>query len=442
VSLRARLALSAAVAVAAATALTSGVVYLAYSSQVTHKLDKSLETRAAKLSARGLGNLLALRFNEPVFGGIEGITQIVTAKGRVLRPPSAQQTLKVDPRAAAVASGASRSFYENVNTAAGTQRVLTLPLGSGYALQVARPVGDLSANVHNLAILLLLVNLAGIALAAVLGLAVARSALSPLARLTRTVETLTATGDLEIAIPAEKGELGVLAARFDELLRALRASRAAQRQLVADASHELRTPLTSLRMNLETLLDAPDLPRTDKERLLRDLTSQIDELNGLVGDLVEVARDSEPAATITDIRLDQLVERMVESARRNAPQVTFSTTLTPSVIRGVPGRVERAVANLLENAAKWSPREATIEVGVSHGEVTVRDHGSGIDPDDLPHVFDRFYRASTARGRPGSGLGLAIVRNVAETHGGTVSAENTGDGGALFRLTLRPVDGR
>ncbi len=435
-SLRVRLAVAAAVAVAIATTLSSGVIYLVDRSQVAHKVDRSLEKHAVGLQVRGRSRLLAFRFKQPTFGGIVGIAQVVTAQGTVVRAPFTQTSLKPDARASAVAAGMRGSFFESVQTDVGTLRVLTVPLGRGYALQVARPVGDLSAGVHELLVLLLFVNLGGIALAIVLGLVVARTALSPLTRLTRAVETLTATGDLDTHVPAGRGELGVLSARFSELLSMLRASRAAQRQLVADASHELRTPLTSLRMNLETLLDEPHLSNPDRGRLLRDLTTQIDELATLVGDLVEVARDSEPEQTVTDVRLDQLVERMVESARRSAPGTTISTAVEPTTVRGVPKRLERAVANLLDNAAKWNPQREPIEVTVCNGELTVRDHGPGIAPNDLPHVFDRFYRAPNARSTPGSGLGLAIVRNIAETHGGTASAETKPDGGTLFRLSL------
>lgn len=439
-SLRARLVVAAALAVAIATTLSSGVVYLLDRSQVAHKVDRTLEKHAVGLQARGRSHLLAFRFKQPTFGGIVGIAQVVTAQGTVLRTPFTQTSLKADARASAVAAGKRGSFFESVQTDVGTLRVLTVPLGRGYALQVARPVGDVYAGVHELFVLLLLVNLGGIALAVVLGLVVARTALLPLTRLTRTVETLTATGDLDTDIPAGRGELGVLSARFSDLLSMLRASRAAQRQLVADASHELRTPLTSLRMNLETFLDEHDLSNSDKARLIRDLTTQIDELTTLAGDLVEVACDSEPEHTVTDVRLDQLVERIVESARRSTPEATISTALEPTTVRGVPKRLERAVVNLLDNAVKWSPHGTPIEVTVCTCELTVRDYGPGIAPNDLAHVFDRFYRASNARSTPGSGLGLAIVRNIAETHGGTVSAETKPGGGTLFRLSLRPSD--
>jgi two-component system sensor histidine kinase MprB len=223
------------------------------------------------------------------------------------------------------------------------------------------------------------------------------------------------------------------------MLEALEESQRAQRQLVADASHELRTPLTSLRTNMEVLTEVTSLPREDREKLLRDVIAQLDELTVLVSDLVDLARGDEPVETPQDVRLDLLVAEAVERARRHAGDRRFNTDLHPTLVPGVPGRLDRAVANLLDNAAKWSPPGGEIEVWVRDGEVSVRDYGPGIDDADLPFVFDRFYRAPTARGLPGSGLGLAIVRQVAASHGGEVVAERAPGGGARLRLRIPAV---
>ena len=181
---------------------------------------------------------------------------------------------------------------------------------------------------------------------------------------------------------------------------------------------------------------ADALPAEDRTRLLRDVVAQLDELTVLVTDLVDLARGDEPADVTEDVRLDLLVSEAVERARRHAGQVRFVTDLEPCFVTGVPARLDRAVTNLLDNAAKWSPPGGDVEVVVRNGEVTVRDHGPGIDDEDLPFVFDRFYRARTARGLPGSGLGLAIVRQVAESHGGEVGVERAEGGGARFRLRV------
>jgi two-component system sensor histidine kinase MprB len=224
---------------------------------------------------------------------------------------------------------------------------------------------------------------------------------------------------------------------FNQMLTALDQSVTAQRQLVADASHELRTPLASLRTNIEVLAGGKQLPSEERQKLLQDVIGQIEELTALVGDLVELARDdatTEPC--VEDVRLDRLVAAAVQRAQRHAPAVRFETSLQPALVSGVPARLDRAIANLLDNAAKWSEH---VEVRNRGGELTVRDHGPGIPEPDRAHVFDRFYRADAARGRPGSGLGLAIVRQVAESHGGGVTVEGAPGGGALFRLRL-PVE--
>ena len=208
------------------------------------------------------------------------------------------------------------------------------------------------------------------------------------------------------------------------MLGALEESDRAQRQLVADASHELRTPLTSLRTNIEVLASDRQLPPGERERLLSDVVEQLGEMTTLISELIELARGEQHRVEPEDVRLDLVAAGAVERTRRNRPGVEFRTDLA-RVARSTesPETLDRALGNLLDNAAKWSPPGGEVEVSVRDGEVTVRDHGPGIDEEDLPYVFDRFYRAPSARGLPGSGLGLAIVRQVAQAHGGTVVAE-------------------
>lgn len=209
----------------------------------------------------------------------------------------------------------------------------------------------------------------------------------------------------------------------------------AQRQLVADASHELRTPLTTVKTNVEVLARA-ELSEKERKVILGDVAEQIDELALLITDIVELARGVEPSSELEEVRLDLLVADAVDRARRLTARGTFVTELEPCLVLAVPSRLDRAVSNLLDNAVKWSPPAGKIEVTVADGEVSVRDHGPGIDEADLSFVFDRFYRAPAARSLPGSGLGLAIVRQVAESHGGQVVALRHEDGGALLRLSL------
>jgi two-component system sensor histidine kinase MprB len=218
------------------------------------------------------------------------------------------------------------------------------------------------------------------------------------------------------------------------MLEALEDAARARRQLVADASHELRTPLTSLRTNIEVLAREGDMTPSDRKALMSDVLEQLGEMTALVSELVELARGEGQPADAEDLRLDELVAGAVERARRNAPGVAFQTDLDHSVIHGVPSTIDRAVTNLLDNAAKWSPPHGVVDVAVRDGEVVVRDRGPGIEDADLPHVFDRFYRAPAARRLPGSGLGLAIVRQVAESHGGEAVAVRAPGGGTELRL--------
>jgi two-component system sensor histidine kinase MprB len=247
---------------------------------------------------------------------------------------------------------------------------------------------------------------------------------------------VTETGDLSQRIEVGgRDELSRLAASFNTMLAALEDSTRAQRQLVADASHELRTPLTSLRTNIEVLASDRALPPDERRRLLSDVVEQLGEMTTLIGELIELARAEQQAPEPEEVRLDLVAADALGRARRNWPEVTFDADLGESLILGNPATIERAIANLLDNAAKWSPAGGRVQLRVEDGAVTVRDHGPGIADEDLPYVFDRFYRARGARGQPGSGLGLAIVRQVAEAHAGDVVAERAEDGGT--RMTLR-----
>jgi two-component system sensor histidine kinase MprB len=316
--------------------------------------------------------------------------------------------------------------------------VLVLPYGQGYAVQLARSLEEVDSALRTISRWLIALALVGIGLAAALGLLVARAVLAPVQRLTRAAEDVSQTGDLSQRIDAGgKDELSRLASTFNTMLGALEDSARSQRQLVSDASHELRTPLTSLRTNIEVLARDQALPEGEREQLLRDVTEQLTEMTALVAELMELARGDQAPAEPEDVRLDLATAGAIERTRRNRPGVTFKSDLEESMVRGVPSTIERAISNLLDNAAKWSPPDGEVEVTVRDGELTVRDHGPGIDSDDLPFVFDRFYRATSARGLPGSGLGLAIVRQVAEAHGGTVTAEAAEGGGTRMTLSLR-----
>ncbi len=447
-TIRRRLAVAASVAVAIAIAIASLAAYLAVRSQLRGEVDSALRERAEgiQLLARSQRSFEAppanLRLPNPPqarFGGAAGAVQLVSKKGKVRRDPL-QGTIRVPltPQAKAVATGAGGGELLQDQTVAGDHlRVLTAALKGGGAVQIARPLDEVDSVLHELVLILLVVTAGGIGLAAFLGALVSRASLAPVRRFTQETESISSGPDLSRRLPAEgKDELGRLARSYNSTLDALQRSAEAQRQMVSDASHELRTPLATLKTNLELLLRrGRQLPQQEQAELEQDLVDQIDDLTLLVDDVVELARHGEPERLLDDVDLDAITAEEIERARRHAPTLRFKARLDPCTIRGVPERIARAVHNLLDNAAKWSPEGGVVEVRLSDGALSVRDHGPGFRPEDLPFVFDRFYRAADARSRRGSGLGLAIVRQTAEAHGAEVEAVNAADGGAL--LTLR-----
>jgi two-component system sensor histidine kinase MprB len=444
-SFRTRLALVAAVAVALAVVAASAVVYVVVRNELRAQVDHSVKTQAQEIAHGPIhlepGPLLDV--GRPV-GGDNGFAQLVTALGHPIVTRGERGFLPVTHHVLRVAQGHGGPFLSDAMVSGHALRVATIPVqdnaGHTYALQVAQPLSGLNHTLHRVFLYLVLIAFGGILVAAALGLVVSRAALAPVRRLTETTEHVTETGDLSERIETTGHDvLSRLAASFNTMLGALEESSRAQRQLVADASHELRTPLTRLRTNSEDLAGERTLAPGDRERLLNDVVEQLGEMTSLIAELIELARAEQHPEEAEDVRLDLLAQTAVERARRNRPNVTFTTDFEESMVHGAPSTIERAVANLLDNAAKWSPEGGEVEVGVHGGEVTVRDHGPGIAEEDLPYVFDRFYRASSARGLPGSGLGLAIVKQVADAHGGQVVAEPADGGGTRMRLRL---DGR
>src|SRR5215218_8919546 len=411
-SFRVRLTLVAAAAVALAVVVASAVVYFVVRGQLMAPIDDTLREQRAEVERHGLAEIESPRgsFLGPVRLGNRAYIQVVKADGSTVRPADETVELPPDERALEVARRGAGEYWSDRHVQGFHVRVLTFGVPGGVAVQLARNLEEVDRALERIKKILLAVAAGGIALAIVLGLAVSRAALAPVRRLTDATETVTETGDLRQRIDVSgRDELSRLATSFNAMLGALEESSRAQRQLVADASHEL-------------LASERTLPPGERERLLTDVVEQLTEMTTLVAELIELARGEQHASEPEEVRLDLVTADAVERARRNRPGVRFTTDFEESVVNGVPETIERAVANLLDNAAKWSEPGGEVEVDVHGGEVVVRDHGPGIDEDDLPYVFDRFYRAPTARGMPGSGLGLAIVRQVAEAHGGTVTA--------------------
>ena len=439
----------AAVAVGIALVLVTIVAYFEVRSQLRGQVDDALRAQANAVEQRfGLGRPFPTISASA--GGPAPYVQMVQADGSVY-PRMGGLALPVDSHVLSVAAGESGPYMVDIHVRGSHLRELAFQIPGGelggqpIAVQLARPLSSVDNVLYNLRLILILLSLGGIALAAVLGRLAARRVLAPLAEVADTAQHISQTEDLgaRIRVRADD-EVGQLATRFNSMLERLQSSRSAldesvqaQRQLVADASHELRTPVTSLRTNIELLLAGEhQLSEEERRRMLADVVEQSEELSSLVGDLIELARGDLPVETDEEVELDQVVSESVDRARRNFPEISFEASLSPVTVHGVPERLGRAVNNLLDNAARHSPAGGVVEVSIGPEGVQVRDHGPGIDPADVPYVFDRFFRGAGSRGRQGSGLGLAIVRQVAEQHGGAVTAHNAQDGGAVFTLRL------
>jgi two-component system sensor histidine kinase MprB len=449
-SLRTRLVLVVAAAVAAAVVLASALVYYLIRNELLNQLDRSLRAQAAQIASSPGGGLATPVPGQPkqyilhYYGRpFSSPFQFVDSAGATYRPE--QGIGRVYPlfpgitRARDVATGKRKDFFFESQYLGLHVRLFVARLEPGNrAIEVVASLKDIDNELSKIKLWLIIVALGGIGIASAAGFIVARAALAPVRDLSETAERVRSTRDLSQRIRVEgNDELSRLAATFNGMLESLDEAARQQRRLVQDASHELRTPLTSLRTNIELLATRDkDLPPDEREHLLRDVIEQVGEMTVLIGELTELARGEEHRAAPEEVRLDLVAQDAIRRATRNHPDVPIVATLDPTTVVGVRASLERAIGNLLENAAKWSPAGAEVDVRLSDGELTVRDHGPGIPDADLPHVFERFYRATSARGMPGSGLGLAIVRQVAEAHGGTVTAESAPGGGTLMRLRV------
>ncbi len=458
-SLRARIAGVAGIAVAVAVVLGAALSYVAIRNQLRSEVDSSLTDRAQAFApfepgvagrpgGVGIGGPAPAgpppgyrNFDRaaPAFGGAAGYVQFVAADGSVLRPRGESGRLSATNEAVAVASNGSGRRFDDVHADGTHLRVLTIGLGRLGAVQVARPLTEVDNSLHRVLVIMLAMAAGGVALAFALGGGVARAALAPVRRFTSGTERIAASGDVSRRMDVEgDDELARLARSFNATLDELEQSVAAQRHLVADAGHELRTPISSIRANIQLLEEADRLPEAELTAVRHDIVSELDELTSLVADIVELARDTKPLTSeVDDVRLDLVTEQLVERARRRfGSRVSFDLDLEPTLIRGQQERIARAVSNVLDNARKWSPPGGLVEVRLRDGELSVRDHGPGFERDDLPNVFDRFFRSDRARAMPGSGLGLAIVRQAAEAGGGAASAENAAGGGAVVHVSF------
>ncbi len=450
---RTRLVLTATAAVLVVVVLGSLATYIVADNALVGSVDVTLSGQAhASVSAQQIYNACS-----ETTSGV--CTQAVLAPGQIDNGDVQVLVVTGPVRSVSTSQGAGPEDYFSTKVDGMSVRELIFPLqpdsiyrgnlgpvevpAGGGALQITAPLTGVNQELGRLAIALWLIVLVGISVAVLLGLGVGRTVLGPLNNLTSTVEELADTTDMSKRLdPGGSDELGRLRRAFNRLLGALDTSRESQRQLVLDASHELRTPLTSLRTNMEVARRLEELAPDEREVLIDDVITQLDELTTLVADLAELARGEQPLLTAGPVRLDSIVLEAVGVATTHGRSrgVIFDARIAPTWVSGSSARIGRAIGNLLDNALKWSPDGGVVEVACSNGMVIVRDHGPGVEDSDVNFIFDRFYRAPGARGKPGSGLGLAIVAQVARDEGGRVDVYRAEGGGAVFRFSLPEVE--
>jgi two-component system sensor histidine kinase MprB len=440
--LRTRIVLVAAVAVAVAVILVSAAAFLLARRELRAEIDESLIERALVIQSlagdpRGIvGSDGPLRPPLGILGG-RGPSfdtvyyQVALPTGEVLIPEGQSSLPLVEGDVAQHQALLSDENVDGVH-----MRMITFvsdPLG---LVQMARPLTEVDATLAGLAIALSFIGLIGVLLAAGAGVLVARSALKPIDELAEAAEHVAETQDLAARIEVgPNDEVGRLARNFNAMLSALEESRAQQQRLVRDAGHELRTPLTALRTNIELLGRTKNLSDDQRLELITAAEAEVKDLSILVGEVVDLASDRYTEEPIVELFLDDIVGQSVERAsRRTTVEIEVASERSP--VHGRSVALARAVDNLLDNALKWGSESEQIEVAVSGGRVSVRDHGPGIEEADRDHVFDRFYRSPSARSMPGSGLGLSIVKQIVEAHGGTVFVETPDDGGAVVGFEI------
>ncbi|MEE1813994.1 HAMP domain-containing sensor histidine kinase [Streptomyces sp. SP18ES09] len=442
--LRSRLALLTAVAVAVAVAAVSLACWFLTRAQLENELDSSLRNTTLNPASVQtlLGNCRAGTTPPPVGGSYT--VQVILDNGFVCT--SGEAPIPAGSADLAVARGQLEYVLHTVKDDAGREmRVWTYSDASPAGLRavsIARPLSEIDNSMSTLGWVLLLVSGIGVVGAGAAGLWVARTGLEPVNRLTEAVEHVAATEDLAVRIPVEgEDEIARLSRSFNAMTAALATSRDRQAQLIADAGHELRTPLTSLRTNVELLARSEEtgraIPPDDRRALMASVKAQMTELAALIGDLQELARpDADRPGPLGVVPLHTTLRTALDRARLRGPELTFVTDLAPWYVRAEAPALERALVNVLDNAVKFSPPRGTVEVTLMRGELTVRDHGPGIPPDELPHVFDRFWRSPSARSLPGSGLGLSIVARTVRQAGGSVSLAPAPGGGTVATVRL------
>ena len=440
-SLASRVIVLTTLAVGLSVAVAALAAYLTVRHQLQASLDESLHARAEVSAQYDPARYPVSKIPAFVSGATDTKVGYILADGSwAMTPGPRHDKIGLGEAELAVARGADSYSCRTISAGGIDYRVATAQtIRAGFALVIAQSLQPNERTLSNLGLVMLIVGGTGVLAAALAGWLVARNGLRPVRNLTHAAEHVARTERLDPIEVEGNDEIARLARAFNAMLLALSASRDRQRQLVADAGHELRTPLTSLRTNLDLLAQAErqgGLPPDSRSELLDDVQFQIAELTTLIGDLTELAREQPTRVMLVEVDFTEVIERAVERVRRRASSLHFDLQVRPWWVIGDPAALERAVTNLLDNAAKWNPPLGVVGVRLREGTLTVTDQGRGIPEADLPHVFERFYRSPESRTLAGSGLGLSIVRQVVERHGGLVRAGRAPGGGALLEMSL------
>ena len=440
-SLALRVALLTTTAVGMTLAVVSAMVFFTVRAEFETSLDESMLRRANAAVKAGVTQLTLDGVPQSAFAATD-VKIAVVQGGRLFSTQDSQAvTPYIGQDELQVSIGDRTNSFRSAKIGGVHYRVVAVQAGQGTALVLAQSMESSRHALERLQLILWLSSAVGVAIAGLTGWIVATNGLRPVRRLTEAAERVARTQELTPIAVAGHDELARLTTSFNSMLLALDASQERQRQLVADAGHELRTPLTSLRTNIELLSQASESPGrqlsdTARTEIMGDVRAQLQELTTLVGDLMELARDEPLVRDPEPVDLSDVVSRAVERVQLRATNITFDVETESWMVVGEQQLLERAVTNLLDNAAKWSPPLGTVRIGLSDGVLTVTDDGPGINDEDLPHVFDRFYRSSEARTLPGSGLGLSIARRAAERHGGSITAGRAEGGGTLMTMRI------
>lgn len=465
-SLRLRVTLVVALVVATVVGVVGQRVYAAAEGELVEEVDIELAGRAAEIGRFAGGPGFSDQFNARGIRGIgngggqedrpgpgfgvgprsfledaasrESFTRVVSSTGEALltigTPFDAALDLTDYP-----ATGQPPVLGDG--TINGQRARVATVAASDVFVQIARPLGEIDQSLEDLRGRILGISLLAVGVAIAAAWWIAGSAVSPIRRLTDAAEAVAATGNLDQPVDGSGGdEVGRLASSFNSMLDALSTSKRQQRQLVMDASHELRTPLASLRTNVDVLRSGREIPDDMRQAIVDDIGAEIDELGDLVAELVDLATDVREDEDPAPIELADLAAPIVERQARRTGRDIDLVIVRRAVLEARPNAVSRAIRNLIENAAKFSPDTTPIHVEVDGGRIIVSDHGPGIPADQRDAVFERFHRVEATRTMPGSGLGLSIVKQVAVAHGGSASAGEAEGGGAAVTLSLPTID--